>query len=95
MQDQRAAKRFKLEKTGILYDVKVNRHPIELIDVSSTGMKISGIELGIGQEVIVEWCETDIHSVVVWSSDIESGLSFKDYLDPSHPLLELAAPMLK
>ncbi len=87
MSDNRTAKRLKLEETGILYDVNFDRLPIRLIDISTKGIKIAGVDLIADQEVVIEWNGMEVGATVMWAIGEAAGLKFDDELEENHPLL--------
>ncbi len=85
--ENRTAKRFKLEETGILYDVNFDRLPIKLIDISTKGMKIACVDLIADQEVVIEWNGMEVSAIVMWAIGEAAGLKFDEELEDNHPLL--------
>lgn len=90
IQEKRFSKRFKLDRDGALYDTNFDRLPIKMIDISTTGMKVAGVDLIADQEIIIEWEDIEIEAKVAWAIGEAAGIQFDQELEKDHVLLRIA-----
>ncbi len=89
-QEKRFSKRFKLDRDGALYDTNFDRVPVKMIDISTTGMKVAGVDLIADQDIVIEWEDIEIEAKVAWAIGEAAGIKFDKELEKDHVLLRIA-----